>query len=257
MKITTWNVNSIKARQEYVALYIDEHQPDVLCLQELKMPTESVPVELFESRGYNVAVFGQKQWNGVLIASKRPIDNVHKGLDEADEGQSRLIACTTFGVSLINLYCPQGQSADSPKFAYKKNFYDRLIEWIAETYSSEDSLIVTGDFNIAPDPADVYDVQVFAGVPTYHPEEHARWRRLLDWGLQDIGRPYLPEGTYTFWDYRAGRFQRNQGMRIDHFLGTTAVQKQVESACVVRDFRKKKAGLKASDHAPVELIMSI
>jgi exodeoxyribonuclease III len=255
MKIVTWNVNSIKARQEYVSLYLDHHQPDVLCVQELKMATEKVPVELFTSRGYQVAIHGQTQWNGVLIASKDSIDEVQMGLENGDEGQSRLIACETFGYKIVNLYCPQGQSEDSPKFVYKKKFYDRLIEWIEQSYTPEDRLIVTGDFNIAPQECDVWDVAVFQNVPTYHPEEHDRWKRLLSWGLEDVGRPYIQEGMFSFWDYRAGRFQRNQGMRIDHFLGTKIVQERVISCSVTRDFRKKKNGLKASDHAPVELII--
>ena len=113
-----------------------------------------------------------------------------------------------------------------------------------------------GDFNIAPDACDVYDLKVFENVPTYHPEEHVRWKQLLEWGLIDVGRPFLPKGTYTFWDYRAGRFQRNQGMRIDHFLATKSLSEKVTSVSVNRDFRKKKDGLKASDHAPVEMIVT-
>jgi exodeoxyribonuclease-3 len=168
-----------------------------------------------------------------------------------------MIACTIKGIHFVNLYCPQGQSAESEKFIYKKSFYDCLIEWVAETYDPSDELLLLGDFNIAPEECDVYDLQVFQNVPTYHPEEHARWNRLVEWGLEDVGRPYIENGMYTFWDYRAGRFQRNQGMRIDHFLGTVRVKQRVVSASVNRDFRKKKNGLKASDHAPVELLLSI
>lgn len=255
MKLVTWNVNSIKARREYVELYLDEHDPDVLCVQELKMPTEKVPLELFQSRGYEVEVFGQPRWNGVLIASKAPISSVHRGLPSVDQGQSRLIACETMGLKIVNLYCPQGQSEDSPKFIYKKQFYDRLIEWVSETYSKDDSLILTGDFNIAPRAIDVYDVNKFINVPTYHPEELTRWQQLLDWGLIDLGEKYIPEGAFTFWDYRGGSFQRNMGMRIDHFLGTHCMVQRVASAQVIRDFRKKKNGLTTSDHAPVELVL--
>ena len=255
MKIVTWNVNSIKARRDYVALYLDQHMPDIFCIQELKMPTERVPLELFHERGYAVEVFGQPRWNGVLIASKSPISAVHRGLPSVDQGQSRLIACETMGLKLVNLYCPQGSTADSPKFIYKKQFYDRLITWIAETYSTEDELIVTGDFNIAPEPVDVYDIHKFTNVPTHHPEELIRWKKLLDWGLVDLGREHIARGEYTFWDYRAGSFQRNLGMRIDHFLGTHQLMDRVENAQIVRDFRKKKNGMTASDHAPVELIL--
>ncbi len=255
MKLVTWNVNSIKARREVVSLYLDEHAPDVFCVQELKMPTEKVPLDLFHERGYEVAIFGQPRWNGVLIASKAPISAVHKGLPTVDEGQARLIACETMGLKLVNLYCPQGQSAESPKFIYKKRFYDRLIEWINETYSTEEQLILTGDFNIAPRPIDLYDVHQFINVPTHHPEELSRWQQLLDWGLVDLGEEYIPDGEFTFWDYRRGAFQRNMGMRIDHFLGTYSMVERVENARIIRDFRKKKNGMTASDHAPVELLL--
>lgn len=255
LKLTTWNVNSIKARREYVALYLDEHRPDIFCVQELKMPTEKVPLDLFQERGYQVEIFGQPRWNGVLIASKGNITAVHKGLPSVDQGQSRLIACETMGLKLVNLYCPQGSSADSPKFVYKKQFYDRLIQWVAESYSNDDDLIVTGDFNIAPEAVDLYDVNKFTNVPTYHPEELIRWKQLLDWGLVDLGREHIPRGDYTFWDYRAGSFQRNLGLRIDHFLGTPHMIAKVKSVNVILDFRKKKNGLTPSDHAPVELVL--
>lgn len=255
MKVVTWNVNSIKARQEYVSLYLDEHQPDVFCVQELKGPAEKIPMALFEERGYKVEIFGQARWNGVLIASKGDIINVERGLPAVDEGQARLIACETMGLKLVNLYCPQGSSADSPKFVYKKRFYDRLIEWVEERYKIDDSLILTGDFNIAPEACDLYDVNKFINVPTYHPEELERWDKLLAWGLVDLGREYLAKGDFSFWDYRFGAFQRNMGMRIDHFLGTQSMVERVVSAQVIRDFRKKKNGLTPSDHAPVELTL--
>ena len=138
---------------------------------------------------------------------------------------------------------------------YKKRFYDKLIDWVSDVYQPAANLIITGDFNIAPEACDVFDVDRFENVPTYHPEEHKRWTRLLEWGLEDIGRDHIPQGMYTFWDYRAGSFQRNLGMRIDHFLGTKTMKQRTVSAQVIRDFRKKKDGLKASDHAPVELVL--
>ena len=123
------------------------------------------------------------------------------------------------------------------------------------TCSADQALIVTGDFNIAPHPEDLYDVRVFENVPTHHPEELSRWKRQLEWGLSDLSEGYLSSGTYTFWDYRRGAFQRNMGMRIDHFIGTVSIKEKTEGVAVIRDFRKKKEGLTASDHAPVELIL--
>ena len=235
---------------------MDTHQPDVLCVQELKSPTDKVPTEVFTERGYEVAVFGQKSWNGVMIASKIPMTDVEMGLpDNGHEDQSRAIAATINGIRIVNLYCPQGQSADSEAFAFKKRFLRSIVRLIDSTCSADQSLIVTGDFNIAPHPVDLYDVSVFENVPTHHPEELSRWKRQLDWGLSDLSEGYLSPGTYTFWDYRRGAFQRNMGMRIDHFIGTASMKSKTQRVSVIRDFRKKKDGLTASDHAPVELIL--
>ena len=256
MKIVSWNINGIKARQPYLELFLDTHSPDVLCIQELKSQTEKVPTEIFTSRGYEVAIHGQKSWNGVMIASKYPIADVVMGLpDNGHEDQSRLIAATIEGMTIVNLYCPQGQTADSEKFAFKKRFYDRLIQWVSDSFTTSDALILTGDFNIAPHPEDVYDPVYWEGKPTRHPEELERWSTLLNWGLADIGEPHIGKGTYSFWDYRGMAFRFGNGLRIDHFLGTESIADNVESAAVIRDFRRKKDGLKASDHAPVELLL--
>ena len=256
MKIVSWNINGVKARRPYLELFLDAHQPDVLCVQELKSPTDKVPTEVFTERGYQLAIFGQKSWNGVLIASKFPMTNIVTGLpDNGHEDQSRAVAATINGIRVINLYCPQGQSADSEAFAFKKRFYDRLYAWIDSSCGADQELIVTGDFNIAPHPVDVYDPSVFENVPTRHPEELTRWAKQLKWGLSDLSEGHLSPGTYTFWDYRRGAFQRNMGMRIDHFIGTASIKERTEGVSVIRDFRKKKEGLTASDHAPIELVI--
>ena len=254
MKLVTWNVNSLNVRGPLVEQFLDEVQPDVLCLQELKLPTERVPRDIFEKRGYHVAVHGQPRWNGVLIASKTPITDVVMGFP-GEEEQSRMIAVTTGGIRIVDLYCPQGSAADSPKFAYKLRFFDALIEWLGTRDPSE-ALIITGDINIAPNPDDVWSLEAFDGVPTYHPQEHVRWKAMIDWGLVDAVRPHLTDNTYSFWDYRGGSFWKNRGMRIDHFLVTDVVQQRVVSGQVYRTWRKKRGEIKASDHAPVELILS-
>jgi len=255
MNIVTWNVNSLKARAEYVEWYLDSASPDVLCLQELKLEDAFVPRALFESRGYHVETHGQKQWNGVLIASKEAITDVHCGLPGGDEGQSRLIAATTYGVRLINLYCPQGQAADSPKFKYKLGFYAALRAFVAEHHSPEDDLIVLGDLNVAPHPEDVYSVEAMENVPTYHPREHEEWQKLVSFGLHDAVRPHIEPGQFSFWDYRGGAFRFNRGFRIDHILATQTVQKRVTGAWIDRNARKKQGDLKASDHAPVGIVL--
>ena len=255
MKLVTWNVNSLNARETLVAHYLDEAQPDVLCLQELKLPDERVPRELFTERGYHVAVHGQLRWNGVLIASKQPLEDVHAGLPEGDEGQSRLIAASTFGLRVVNLYCPQGQSVDSDKFPYKLRFFEALNRWLRETCDPSAPLAVLGDINIAREPEDIYDPEAFAGVPSFHPDEHAAFDALLAFGLQDAVKPFIEPGTYSFWDYRGAAFRYNKGMRIDHVLASAALAERVSGGGVERDWRKKKEvggeKLTASDHAPV------
>lgn len=250
MKIVTWNVNSLKARREFVEGWLDANMPDVLCLQELKLDTDAVPVEMFEERGYHVAMHAQKQWNGVLIASRTPLEEVHQGLPQ-DEGQARLVAATTAGLRIVNLYCPQGQSVSSPKFKYKLRFYAGLRRWIRKNHSPEDPLVVLGDLNIAPTADDVWDEFRMDGIPSFHPKEHVEWRKLEQWGLTDAVKPHVPAGAYSFWDYRGGAFRMNQGMRIDHILVTAPLLPRVQDAWIDRDARKKRDGLTASDHAPV------
>ncbi len=257
MKIVTWNVNSLKARREYVELYLDSPDaPDVLGLQELKLTDEAVPRELFESRGYHLETFGQKQWNGVALASRWPLEDVERGLPAGaggggDEGQSRLIAATTHGVRVVNLYCPQGQGVDSPKFPYKLGFYDALIAWLGERIEPGEDWDVMGDLNVAREARDVWSEEALEGKPTYHPEEHRRWDQLLELGLVDAVLPYVEPGTFSFWDYRGAAFRFDHGFRIDHHLVTPAMAERVLHGWVDRPWRKKKGEHKASDHAPV------
>ncbi len=251
MKIVTWNVNSLKARQDFVSLYLEAADPDILCLQELKLESDKVPREMFEERGYQLAIHGQKQWNGVLIASKLPLTDVWTGLPEGDDGEARLVAATVGGVRLVNLYCPQGQSADSPKFAYKLRFYRALRDWLAAGLEAGPPLVVLGDLNVAPRAEDIYDAKKFENVPSFHPLEHEQWRALEALGLRDAVLPHIKSGSFSFWDYRGGAFRFNKGMRIDHVLVSEGLLPRVKTAWIDRDARKKKQGLTASDHAPV------
>ena len=249
MRIVTWNINSLNARKDFAALFLDQVAPDVLALQELKLETDKVPREPFESRGYHVAIFGQAKWNGVAIAAKAPISDVITGVS-GDEGESRLLAATIDGIRFVDVYCPQGQTADSDKFAYKLRFYDALIGWL-EGQDPMAPMVLLGDFNVAPAPEDIYDPIGLAGVPSFHPLEHERWKRLEAWGAIDVVKPHVKPGAFSFWDYRAGDFHQNRGMRIDHVLATRPVAERVERAEILRDWRKKKEGLTPSDHAPV------
>lgn len=255
MKIVTWNVNSLKARQGYVERWLDAEAPDVLCVQELKLDDDKVPTEMFTDRGYDVAIHGQPRWNGVLIASKTPLEDVAKGLPEGDEGEARLIAATASGVRFVNLYCPQGQAADSPKFPFKLGFFAALRAWLAATCDPSRELIVLGDLNIAPEARDIWDEEAMAGVPSYHPLEHEEWGKLMAFGLEDAVKPFVEPGTFSFWDYRGGCFHRNQGMRIDHVLVTKALAGRVTDGFIQRPYRKKWDGMTPSDHAPVGIVL--
>ncbi len=250
MQIVSWNINSLNARKDFAARFLDEVRPEVIGLQELKLETDKVPRELFTERGYEVAVLGQKSWNGVLIAAKQPLVDVETWLGPDPEGEARFIAATVGGLRLINVYCPQGQTEDSDKFAYKLRFYDGLIARIGAGDPSA-PLVVLGDLNVAPDPEDIYDPVGLATTPSFHPLERERFRRLLDWGLVDVVKPHVPAGAFSFWDYRGGDFHKNKGMRIDHVLATKVVAARVEGAAILREWRKKKDGLAPSDHAPV------
>ena len=252
MRIVTWNINSLKARAEHVADFLDRVAPTVLCMQELKLADEAIPRELFEERGYHLVHHGQRTYNGVAIASRLPMSEVMIGLPEVEEEQSRCIAATIDGVRILNLYCPQGQAADSPKFEYKLRFYDHLIAWLKREL--RDPMVVTGDLNIAPRPCDIFDPEGWAGKPSFHPLEHQRWQRMLDLGLEDAAVDWLEDGTHTFWDYRARSFERELGMRIDHFLVTPGVMARVQGAGVYKDERAKD---RASDHAPVQLDLGL
>jgi len=252
MRIVTWNINSLSARKDFAARFLDEEQPDIIGLQELKLETDKVPRELFTSRGYEVAVFGQKSWNGVLIAAKLPISDVHTGLPAGDAGESRLIAATVGGMRIVNVYCPQGQSVTSEKFPYKLGFYDALGDYITASDPGL-PLIVMGDLNVAPEAEDIYDPVGLAGVPSFHPLEHEKLKRLMSWGLIDVVKPHITPGTFSFWDYRAGDFHKGKGLRIDHIFATKSVADRVERAQIQRDWRKKKDALAPSDHAPVSV----
>lgn len=263
MKIVTWNVNSLKARQPYVEAFLDAVQPDVLAIQELKLATDKVPKEMFTDRGYHLAIHGQKQWNGVLLASKKEITEIHRGLPEGDEEQSRLVAATIDGIRFVNLYCPQGSEETSDKYIYKLKFFDRLLSWVDETSTPDQPLMLLGDINIAPHPHDVFwDVQEKPNIVTHHPLELERFQKLMEWGLFDLGESLLEPGDFTFfdyrsfWDFRARRYRYDLGLRIDHFLVTKPLVSRAQSMEVLRTWRHKKKGHKPSDHVPVVLNLS-
>jgi len=250
MKIATWNVNSIRVRLQTVLDWMDQAQPDVLCLQEIKVADELFPAASFEALGYHVAVSGQKTYNGVAILSKTKMTDVWAAFPNYDaQGQKRLVAATIEQIRLVNVYVPQGAAPDSPKFVYKLEFISQLCNYMEQWHDPEESLVLTGDFNVAPEARDVYDAEAMEGEIGFHPEERAALEDLRNWGFRDVFRQHHKEGgLYSWWDYRAGAFRRDMGLRIDHIWASPPLA----ALCVSSGMDKAQRSLPSpSDHIPV------
>lgn len=248
MKIVTWNVNSIRSRQDRLLAWLTAHQPDVLCLQELKVEESLYPFEAIQALGYHSAVHCQKTYNGVAILSKLPPQDVRCGLDDGSEDtQSRFISANIDGVRVISVYVPNGGEPGSDKYAYKLAFYRRLKEYLTRHHRPDEPLAICGDFNVAPTELDVAKPGSWEGSVLYNPEMRAVLADLLSWGLEDAFRRHRPEpGLYSWWDYRMLAFPKNDGLRIDHVFATPVLASR--DAFVDRNERK---GDKPSDHVPL------
>ena len=225
MKIATWNVNSIRVRLQQVLDWLALEQPEILCLQEIKITNELFPVDPFEALGYQVMVSGQKTYNGVAILSRYDSTEVLEGFPDYDaQGQKRLIAATVGKIRVVNVYVPNGSAPDSPKFTYKLEFINQLRNYLQKLHLNEEHLVLVGDFNIAPEARDVYDPEAMEGEIGFHPEERSALAELKDWGFEDVFRRHHEEGgLYSWWDYRAAAFRRDMGLRIDHIWATPAL----------------------------------
>lgn len=250
MKIATWNVNSIRSRVERVAAWTERERPDVLCFQEIKTTDDGFPLDVFSDLGYEAEVFGQKTYNGVAILSRRPMAKVVRNLpDDEPDAPRRLIAATIDKIRIVNVYVPNGQSPESEKFVYKMDWLARLRSFLDETAKPGGSLILLGDFNIAPEERDVRYPDLWRGHIHFHPKEHAALARITSWGLYDLLRKHHEEGgLYSWWDYRQLAFQKNNGLRIDLILGTKRMLNRCAGVEIHRDERK---GESPSDHVPV------
>ncbi len=253
MRIATWNVNSINARLETVLAWFKEAAPDVACLQEIKCVDEAFPREPFESLGYNVATCGQKTYNGVALLSKAPMEDVLRGLpgDDGDE-QARYLEAVISGPRPVRvgcLYLPNGNPIGTEKFAYKLAWMDRLRRRATELLAFEEPLALCGDYNVIPEPADCDDPAAWAGDALYQPESRAAFRALKWLGLTDA---YMQAdgaaGGYTFWDYQAGAWRRNHGIRIDHILLSPQAADRLKAVEIHKDVRGWD---KPSDHVPI------
>jgi len=259
VKIITWNVNSIRTRLERVLGVLERHSPDLLCLQETKVVDADFPHAAIEEAGYKAVVHGQKTYNGVALLARQELDEVVMGFpgDPIPE-QARVISASLNGVRVINAYVVNGKALDDPKYTMKLAWLDGLLDWIESTRSVDEKLVVLGDFNIAPDERDVWDLEYWKDKIFFSPEEHARLKRLSDFGLQDLYRKHEQAAEkFTWWDYRGGAFQRGHGLRIDLILGTPSVHEACVSAEIDREERKKgQWEAKPSDHAPVVVDLS-
>jgi exodeoxyribonuclease-3 len=252
MRIATWNVNGLRARQDFLLHWLRAREPDVVALQELKLEGAQFPHEVFAQAGYHALVHGQKSWNGVAVLARKPVTPVQVGLPGQDEMGARWVAGEVEGLVFASLYCPNGKHTGHDDFARKLAWYDALLAHLEATQRADRALVLGGDFNVCPAALDSWDEAGLAGHIFHTGEERARFRRLLDWGLFDLFREKHPElQAFSWWDYRDGAFHRGHGLRIDFLLGTAPVRERVTAVSIDRDWRKKVEGLTASDHAPV------
>jgi len=260
MRIATWNVNSIRQRLDHALAWLKEANPDVACLQEIKCQNEAFPKEPFEQLGYNVSVHGQKTFNGVALLSKLPLEDVTHGLagDDGDE-QARFIEAVVSVkggvVRVACIYLPNGNPPDTEKYPYKLGFMDRLTAFAADRLKLEEPLILAGDFNVIPAPVDAADPAAWTGDALFLPKTRSAFRTLLHLGLTDAIRASTDGArTFTFWDYQAGAWQRDNGIRIDHLLLSPQAADRLIATGIDKHVR---AWEKPSDHVPVWADFSI
>ncbi|CAN5555921.1 exodeoxyribonuclease III [soil metagenome] len=273
MRIATWNVNSLKARQEAVELWLARADPDVLLLQETKLPDHDAPVMAFAMHGYDLVHHGEGRGNGVAIAARQGLgvagivtnfglggvrdssagSSMAAGEEDFDAlDEARMVSAVVGGIRVVSVYAPNGRTVGSPFYQGKLAWYDRLHQWLGESCDPGEELVIGGDFNLAPADDDVWDPAAVHGGTHVSAPERAAFARLLAWGLVDAYRAQHPEtGRYTWWDYRAGMFHKNSGMRIDHLLVTRSVADRLIDAEIDREARKGPPV--PSDHAPVTM----
>jgi exodeoxyribonuclease III len=253
MKLATFNINGIKARIEALPAWLASANPDVVCLQEIKSVDESFPREVFEGLGYRVETHGQKGFNGVAILSKLPLRDLRRGLpgDDTDEQARWIEAVVDAGrpVRVCGLYLPNGNPAPGPKYDYKLGWMARMEARVQELLAAEEHFVCLGDYNVIPQAADAAKPEAWVTDALYLPESRAALRRMANLGLTDAVRVRQPgPGVYTFWDYQAGAWERNNGIRIDHLMLSPQVADRLEEAGIDKAVR---GGEKPSDHVPV------
>lgn len=258
VKIATWNINGIKARHDNLIEWLKQADPDIACLQEIKSVDENFPREAIEGLGYNVETHGQKSFNGVAILSKLRFDEINRGLpllskDSEPDEQARFIEgifiVADRALSVVSLYLPNGNPVETEKFPYKLSWMKRLEAWTQAKLDQEEAFVLAGDYNVIPMPEDCHDPKAWEGDALYRPESRTAFRRLCNLGLTEAIRHVTDEAqTYSFWDYQAGAWPKNNGIRIDHLLLSPEASNLLQAADIdkyVRDWEKP------SDHVPV------
>ncbi len=249
-KLATWNVNSIRTRQQAVLSWLEKNRPDVLCVQETKVTDDLFPRDPFREAGYECIVTGQKTYNGVAILTRHPFSDPSIDFPgNPDPAQKRYIAATIGGIRVLNVYVPNGSEVDSPSFFYKLAFIAAVQRYLSRHHDPGTPLALAGDFNVAPEPRDVYDPAALEGEILFHPKEREALRTLNAWGLTDLFRLHHDEaGQYTWWDYRMNAFRRKMGLRIDHVWATPPLAGRCVGCSLDREPRTRE---KPSDHIPV------
>lgn len=255
MRVVTWNVNSITARLDFVLDFLAARQPEIVCLQELKVDDDAFPRTTFDEAGYHAATYGQRQWNGVAVLVRKEAgpapEIIQRGLPGQEAAGGRLITVRALGLHVTSVYIPNGKTITHPDFAAKLGWLDSLVAYAAGLATAGSS-IIGGDFNLCPGDLDTWDAARHVGRIFHTEGERQRFSALLELGYKDLFREHLPtERVFSWWDYRAGCFHKGQGLRIDLLLGTDDVRRRVTGAAIDRDFRKKREGRVPSDHAPV------
>lgn len=247
--IATWNVNSLRVRLPQLATWVADSKPDVIALQETKLPDSDFPSAEIEALGYHCAYSGQRTYNGVAVLSRESIEVIATGIPGFDDEQKRVLAVRTAGLVIVDLYVPNGQEPGSDKYAYKLRWLEALQQWLESLLKVEKHLVVLGDFNIAPEDRDVHDPAAWVGyVHVSEPERNA-YRQLLQAGFVDVFRQFdQPEKSYSWWDYRAAGFRRNAGLRIDLILASSSLATQCVAARIDKEPRRAD---RPSDHTPV------
>lgn len=251
VKIATWNVNSVTARLPLVLEWLKKARPDVLCLQETKCTDERFPADAFAELGYNSETFGQKTYNGVAILSRFELTDAQKGFpgEEDETAHARLLAATVKGVRIVNIYVPNGAFVGSDKYKFKLEWLRRLREFFDDDYWTDDDVLVCGDFNVAPEDRDVHDPSLWRGKILFSEREKAALEHVKEWGFVDAFRLHESrEGFYSWWDYRAGSFRQNTGLRIDHVWVSEPLAKRCTAAWIDKEPRGWE---RPSDHTPV------